>query len=105
MAFASRSSAIVAIIGNMTSQLPELRSAEKRAKLRAKDFRPVEPDANAAFAEERIVFLRDGQIGQRLVAAHVQRPNDQRPIRANGQGDRLVLVKLLVFAGSAQRAP
>ena len=55
--------AIVAIIGNMTCSFAERRRAQHGAKLRAQDFRPVEPDANAAFAEEGIVLPRNRQIG------------------------------------------
>jgi DNA polymerase-3 subunit delta len=52
--------------------------AKERAQLGAQDFRPIEPDANAALAEEGIVLARNRQVRQRLVTAHVEGANDDR---------------------------
>ena len=80
------------------AQLPEFGSAKESAKLRAEDFRPVKPDPDAAFAKERVVFLRNRQIGERLVSADVERADDHGTIRAEGKRDGFVFFKLLVFA-------
>ena len=57
--------------------LAEFRCAKKRAKLRAKDFRAVESDANSPLAQERIVFFRDRQIRERLVSTDIKGADDE----------------------------
>ena len=80
------------------AQIPELGSAKQSAKLRAEDFRPVKPDADAAFAKEWVVFFRNRQISERLVSPDVKRADNHGTVRAEGKGDGFVFFKLLVFA-------
>ena len=79
--------------------LAEGGGAQDRPQLGAQDFRAIQPDAQAAFAEERVFLLGNGQVNQRLVAAYVERANDQRPVRSQRLGDGLVGFELLVFVG------
>ena len=53
--------------------------AEDRAQLRAQQLRTVQQHADAALAEKRVVLARKRQVRQRLVAADVERADDQRP--------------------------
>ena len=69
--------------------------------MRAQDLRAIEPDAHAALAEERIVFFRNRQVGERFVAADIERANDERMLFADGLRDRFVGFELLVFARRA----
>ena len=52
--------------------------AQDRAQLRAQQIRPPEARAHAAQPERRIVLARHRQIGDRLVAADVERADRQR---------------------------
>jgi hypothetical protein len=58
-------------------------AAQDRAELgRSRSGRASEP--HAAQAERRILLMRDRQIGHRLVAADIERADDQRrPARAS----------------------
>ena len=96
-AFTSRSSSSVAIMGNMTLTLPKADARRIARKLSAQDLGAVEADSHTAFAEERIVFLRNRQVDQRLVASDIQRTNDERTIGAHGLSDGLVGLELLLF--------
>ena len=84
--------------------LAEFRCAEEGAKLRAKDFRPVESDANSPLAEERIVLLRNWQIGERLVSADIQGADDERLFPADHLCDRLYSSNCLSSLGAAARS-
>ena len=75
---------MVAIIGNMTSSLPTWDGAQDRAHLGAEDFGPIEPDANAAFAEEGIIFPRNRQVGQGLVATDIEGAENDGDVRPDG---------------------
>ena len=79
MARAARHSSSVAIIGNMTATLPSPAAREDRPQLRAQQLGTVQQHADAALAEKRIVLARQRQVRQRLVAADVERPDDQPP--------------------------
>ena len=68
----------------------------------AQDFRAIQTDAQAALAEKRVFLLGNGQVNQRLVAAHIQRANDQRPVRSQRLGDGFVGFELLVFVGGGR---
>ena len=54
--------------------------AEDRAQLRAQQLGTIQQHADAALAEKRIVLARHRQVRQRLVAADVERPDDQPPL-------------------------
>jgi hypothetical protein len=64
--------------GKHHAHFAEGRRAQDRAELRAEDLRAVEAHAHAALAEEGIVLLRNRQVGERLVAADIERANDER---------------------------
>ena len=67
---------------------------QDRPQLGAQQLRPREANANPAQAQRRVLFMRQRQIGHRLVAAYVQGADDQRPA-IQRLGDRLVGGQLL----------
>ena len=83
--------------GKHHADLAECRRAEDRPELCAQDLRTIQADPHSALAKERIVFPRNRQIGQWLVAAHIERPDDERLARTERFNDRFVSGKLLLF--------
>jgi hypothetical protein len=70
---------------------------QNRAELRSQDLRPIEADPHAPLAEERIVFLRDRQVSQRLVASDIKSADDEGPVGTHSSSDGLVGFELLLF--------
>ena len=62
-------------------------------------------DPHAALAEEWIVFLRNRQVSERLVAADIERADDERMLCADRLGDRFVSLELLVLGRRACCVP
>ena len=60
------------------TQITVLRGTQQRAKLNQKQLRLIQANADRAVAEERILFLLQRQCGHFLVAADVQRADDNR---------------------------
>ena len=76
-----RSSATLATIGSMIRPAPAACTRRMARSWARSSSRPREADAHAAHAERRIVLRRQRQVGHRLVAADVERADDQRPAR------------------------
>ena len=70
---------------------------QNRAQLRAEHVGPIEAHAHAAQAEERVVFLRQRHVGERLVAADIERADDERTLAAERFGHRAIFGGLFVF--------
>ena len=57
----------------------------------------VQAEPNSPLAEERVLLRSHRQVGQRLVTADIQRPDDQRLARGQCLRDRRVELGLLVL--------
>ena len=90
----------VATIGSMTFERRPTRGAQQRPDLRPEQLRPIEAQAQAAQAEERIGLGRQREARQRLVAADIEGADDARlavqTVEQLGIGD-----ELLVLVGQA----
>lgn len=80
--------------GNEQPYGPVRFHAQRRAQLRAHQIRSGQTGSHAAHAERRIVLPRQGQVSQRLIAAHIHQPQDQRAA-AERPGNALVGFQLL----------
>ena len=81
IALAGSNSATSAIIGNMMRRSRPAAGAQQGAQLHAQQRRAVEPDADRAPAERRILLLDLRHIGQDLVGADVERAEGDRLAR------------------------
>src|SRR4029450_3928084 len=79
------------------ADLAECRGAEDRPELGAQDLGTSEANPHPALAKEGIVLLGNRQIGERLVAADVERPDDEWAPRPHRFRDGLVGFELLLF--------
>ncbi len=69
---AMSTSPMAVTIGSSSLQLEPGRGPQQRSHLRAQQPRTVEPEADRAPAQRRVLLLRLAQIGQHLVAADVE---------------------------------
>ena len=82
------------------------RAARKdRAQLRAQQLRTVQQHADAALAEKRVVLARHRQVRQRLVAADVERADDQPASRARARARCRGRRRLLLLGRRASSGP
>ncbi len=93
---ALRSSSTDEIIGNMMRRSP-YRAARSSAQLYEEQVGAVEADTDRAVAEERILFLLQRQCGHFLVAADVQRADDDRTA-VHGLDRLFIRLELLLLA-------
>ena len=80
-------------------QIRQGRDPQQRSQLGPEQLGPVEAGPHSAQAQEGVGFPSHGQVGQGLVAAHVQGPDHQPLARAQGPGHDAVGFGLFVLAG------
>ena len=86
----------------MSLQLAPAAGAQQRAHLAAQQARPVEPEADRAPAERRVLLLDVAHVGQHLVAADIERAEGHRLV-AGGVEHGAVERELL--GGARQASP
>ena len=77
-ALASSSSAAMVTIGSITFSGPSVAARSSARTCGLEKIRPVEAEAEPAQAEEGVALRWQADAGQRLVAAHIERADDER---------------------------
>src|SRR4029077_3244516 len=79
------------------ADLAERRGAQDRPQLGPQDLRTIEAHPDAALPKKGIVLLGNGQVGERLVASHVESPDDEGAVTTDGFGYGSVSLELLLL--------
>ena len=85
------------------AQLAVNRSPDQSAQLSSENISSVQAQTNGAVAQERVHFFREREVRQFLIAADIQRPDDDL-LAAHAFQNCLICFKLFVLAREVQFA-